>query len=58
MLYIVCTLYIIFVIEKATDSALPSEDWALIIEICDIINETDDGYVFKQKVFKWYQRLK
>lgn len=30
-------------IEKATDSALPSEDWALIIEICDIINETDDG---------------
>ncbi|XP_078348635.1 TOM1-like protein 2 isoform X2 [Oculina patagonica] len=30
-------------IEKATDGNLPSEDWAANIEICDIINETDDG---------------
>jgi len=30
-------------IERATDSSLPSEDWALILEICDIINETDEG---------------
>jgi hypothetical protein len=30
-------------IERATDPALPSEDWALILEICDIINETDEG---------------
>ncbi|XP_073247471.1 TOM1-like protein 2 [Porites lutea] len=30
-------------IEKATDGNLPSEDWAANIEICDIINETDEG---------------
>eukprot|EP00794_Sanderia_malayensis_P008823 gene8823-9768_t len=30
-------------IERATDSSLPSEDWALFIEICDIINDTEDG---------------
>uniref|UniRef100_S4RJW0 Target of myb1 membrane trafficking protein n=1 Tax=Petromyzon marinus TaxID=7757 RepID=S4RJW0_PETMA len=29
--------------EKATDGSLPSEDWNLNIEICDIINETDEG---------------
>ncbi|XP_064178955.1 TOM1-like protein 2 isoform X1 [Anguilla rostrata] len=30
-------------IEKATDGSLQSEDWALNMEICDIINETEDG---------------
>ncbi|XP_047143304.1 TOM1-like protein 2 isoform X1 [Hydra vulgaris] len=30
-------------IEKATDSLQPSEDWMLILEICDMINETDEG---------------
>ncbi|XP_051925254.1 TOM1-like protein 2 isoform X2 [Hippocampus zosterae] len=30
-------------IEKATDGSLPSEDWTLNMEICDIINETEDG---------------
>ncbi|XP_066452465.1 target of Myb1 membrane trafficking protein [Eleutherodactylus coqui] len=30
-------------IEKATDGSLRSEDWALNMEICDIINETDEG---------------
>ncbi|XP_048073876.2 target of Myb1 membrane trafficking protein isoform X1 [Ursus arctos] len=29
--------------EKATDGSLQSEDWALNMEICDIINETEDG---------------
>ncbi|KAL1005850.1 hypothetical protein UPYG_G00064760 [Umbra pygmaea] len=30
-------------IERATRSALQVEDWALNMEICDIINETDEG---------------
>ncbi|XP_039285720.1 TOM1-like protein 2 isoform X3 [Nilaparvata lugens] len=31
-------------IEQATDGSLASENWALNIEICDIINETEDGH--------------
>ncbi|XP_047222361.1 target of Myb protein 1-like isoform X2 [Girardinichthys multiradiatus] len=30
-------------IEKATSGSLQSEDWGLNLEICDIINETDEG---------------
>ncbi|XP_077481428.1 TOM1-like protein 2 isoform X2 [Stigmatopora argus] len=30
-------------IERATDGSLPNEDWTLNMEICDIINETEDG---------------
>lgn len=30
-------------LEKATDGSLQSEDWTLNMEICDIINETEDG---------------
>ncbi|CAH2307734.1 TOM1 2 isoform X1 [Pelobates cultripes] len=30
-------------IEKATEGSLPSEDWTLNMEICDIINETEEG---------------
>lgn len=30
-------------IEQATDGTLPSENWTLNMEICDIINETEDG---------------
>lgn len=30
-------------IESATDGSLPSENWTLNMEICDIINETEDG---------------
>ncbi|KAL7300318.1 hypothetical protein TKK_0006947 [Trichogramma kaykai] len=30
-------------IEQATDASLPSENWQLNMEICDIINETEDG---------------
>ncbi|RZF35387.1 hypothetical protein LSTR_LSTR009772 [Laodelphax striatellus] len=31
-------------IEQATEASLASENWALNIEICDIINETEDGH--------------
>eukprot|EP00062_Callorhinchus_milii_P023818 gi/632983068/ref/XP_007908465.1/ PREDICTED: TOM1-like protein 2 isoform X3 [Callorhinchus milii] len=30
-------------IEQATDGSLQAEDWGLNIEICDIINETEEG---------------
>uniref|UniRef100_A0A673KD61 Target of myb1 like 2 membrane trafficking protein n=1 Tax=Sinocyclocheilus rhinocerous TaxID=307959 RepID=A0A673KD61_9TELE len=30
-------------IEKATDGSLQSEDWTLNMEICDIVNETEEG---------------
>ncbi|KAH9424812.1 TOM1-like protein 2 [Dermatophagoides pteronyssinus] len=30
-------------IEQATDPSLDSENWALNMEICDIINDTEDG---------------
>ncbi|XP_038163677.1 TOM1-like protein 2 isoform X4 [Cyprinodon tularosa] len=30
-------------VERATDGGLQSEDWTLNMEICDIINETDEG---------------
>lgn len=29
--------------EQATDPNLASENWSLNMEICDVINETDDG---------------
>lgn len=34
---------LILIIEQATDGALPSENWALNMEICDIINSSTDG---------------
>ncbi|XP_067875490.1 target of Myb protein 1 isoform X1 [Heterodontus francisci] len=30
-------------VEQATDGSLQAEDWGLNMEICDIINETEDG---------------
>ena len=29
--------------ERATDGSQPSENWALYMEVCDVINETDEG---------------
>lgn len=29
--------------EQATSETLASEDWALNMEICDLVNETEDG---------------
>lgn len=30
-------------IEQATDASLASENWALNMEICDLVNDTDEG---------------
>jgi VHS domain len=38
MLFILCT----FFAEQATDASLASENWALNMEICDLINESSD----------------
>lgn len=34
-------------LERATDGSLQSEDWTLNMEICDIINDTEDGWEIK-----------
>ncbi|KAM8842140.1 target of Myb1 membrane trafficking protein [Synchiropus picturatus] len=39
-------------IERATSSYLQSEDWGLNMEICDIINETDEGPMDAVKAIK------
>ncbi|XP_061888729.1 target of Myb1 membrane trafficking protein-like isoform X2 [Entelurus aequoreus] len=36
-------------IERATSGVLQSEDWGLNMEICDIINETDEGCLFRPR---------
>lgn len=41
--------------ERATSGTLQSEDWALNMEICDIINETEEGWVHKQPQHKLSQ---
>lgn len=39
------TVYVLFIfVEQATDASLLSEDWALFMEICDMINDSDEGY--------------
>jgi len=44
MFYIhICFQYFFHILESATDGSLPSENWTLNMEICDIINETEDG---------------
>ena len=37
-------VYLLFP-EKATDGGQASENWAMFMEICDVVNETEDGYV-------------
>ncbi|XP_060724740.1 target of Myb1 membrane trafficking protein-like isoform X6 [Tachysurus vachellii] len=39
-------------IQKATWGSLESEDWGMNMEICDIINETDDGPKDAMKAIK------
>ncbi|XP_045214677.2 target of Myb1 membrane trafficking protein-like isoform X3 [Mercenaria mercenaria] len=39
-------------IEKATDGTQPSENWALYMEVCDRINETDEGPKDAGKAFR------
>lgn len=36
-------LALLFLSEQATDASLASENWALNMEICDLINESSDG---------------
>lgn len=43
---------LLYFTEKATDGSLQSEDWTLNMEICDIINETEEGYVLFQQTWK------
>lgn len=38
-----CALFAQCFPEQATDGSLPSENWALNMEICDIINSSTDG---------------
>lgn len=45
-------IYFFFFTEKATDGSLQSEDWTLNMEICDIINETEEGYALFQPALK------
>ncbi|XP_060552471.1 target of Myb1 membrane trafficking protein-like [Ruditapes philippinarum] len=39
-------------IEKSTDGTQPSENWALYMEVCDKINETDEGPKDAVKAFR------
>lgn len=39
-------------IERATDGTQPSENWALYMEVCDKINETDEGPKDSIKAFR------
>ncbi|KAJ7992755.1 hypothetical protein DPEC_G00281960 [Dallia pectoralis] len=39
-------------VEYATSSSLQSEDWALNMEICDIVNETEEGPKDAHKAIK------
>jgi hypothetical protein len=36
-------LYNFFFSEKATDGTQASENWGLFMEVCDVINETEEG---------------
>uniref|UniRef100_A0A3Q0RHW7 Target of myb1 like 2 membrane trafficking protein n=1 Tax=Amphilophus citrinellus TaxID=61819 RepID=A0A3Q0RHW7_AMPCI len=41
-------------IERATDGGLQNEDWTLNMEICDIINETDEGVFNSKRLLLWF----
>jgi len=30
-------------LEKATDGTQASENWALFMDVCDLVNETEEG---------------
>lgn len=35
--------YFLHPLEQATGESLPSEDWGLNLEVCDLVNESEDG---------------
>ncbi|KAJ8912954.1 hypothetical protein NQ315_000009 [Exocentrus adspersus] len=37
------TIRTVYQLEQATDGTLASENWALNMEICDLVNETEEG---------------
>lgn len=47
----------VFDTEKATNSSLASEDWALNMEICDMINAAEEGCVHFSCVISLHQLM-
>lgn len=44
--YFLIKIFLFFFVELATDATkLATENWGLILEICDFINNTDEGLV-------------
>lgn len=41
--HVICHNVYFSKIERATDATMSDEDWALNMEICDLVNEQDDG---------------
>ena len=49
--------------EQATDPSQPCEDWNLNMEICDMINDTDEGcalfyFIFTAENEKVFSKLR
>lgn len=57
LIVFLCVCVVFFPPERATDGGLQSEDWTLNMEICDIINETDEGWAMSRiRIINYYSR--